>query len=42
MLPFRLSAGLSAGYAPIQKKIYGLGNKRLIILNEEMEDSENS
>ena len=38
LLPFRLSAGMSAADAAIQKKIHGSGSKALIILNEEIED----
>ena len=38
-LPLRLSAGMSAADATIQKKIYGLGRtNELISSNEEMED----
>ena len=38
LLPFGLSAGMSAADAAIQKKIYGSGTTALIISNEEMED----
>ena len=38
LLPFGLSAGMSAADAAIQKKNYGSGNTALIITNEEMED----
>ena len=38
LLPFGLSAGMSATDAAIQKKIYGSDTTALIISNEEMED----
>ena len=38
MLPFGLSAGMSAADPAIQKKIYGSGITALIISNAEMED----
>ena len=38
LLPLGLSAGMSATYAAIQKKIYRSGTTALIISNEEMED----
>ena len=38
LLPFGLSAGMSAADAAIQKKIYESGTTALIISNEEMED----
>ena len=38
LLPLRLSAGMSAADAAIQKKIFGSGTTALTILNEEMED----
>ena len=38
LLPFGLSAGMSAADAAIQKEIYGSGTTALIISNEEMED----
>ena len=38
LLPFGLSAGMSAVDGAIQKKIYGSGTAALIISNEEMGD----
>ena len=38
MLPFRLSAGMSATNLAIQKKNYGSGTTVLTISNEEMEN----
>ena len=38
MLPFRLSAGMSAADVAIQKKNYGSGTTALTISNEEMEN----
>ena len=38
LLPFWLSAGMSAADPAIQKKIYGSGSTALIISNEETED----
>ena len=38
LMPLRLSAGMSAADATIQKKIYGSGTTALIISNEEIED----
>ena len=38
LLPSGLSAGMSASYAAIQKKSYGLQSAALIISIEEMED----
>ena len=38
MLPFRLSAGMSATNLAIQKKNYGSGTTALTISNEEMEN----
>ena len=38
LLPFGLSAGMSAAYAAIQMKIYGSGSTALIISNQEMKD----
>ena len=38
LLPFGLTALISATDAAIQKKIYGSGTTELIISNEEMED----
>ena len=38
LLPFGLSAGMSAADAVIQKKIYGSGTTALIISNNELED----
>ena len=38
LMPLRLSAGMSAADATIQKKIYGSGTTGLIISNEEIED----
>ena len=38
LLPLRLSAGMSAADAAIQKKIFGSETTALTILNEEMED----
>ena len=38
LLPFGLSAGMSAADVAIQKKIYGSGTTALIISNEDMED----
>ena len=38
LLPLRLSAGMDAADAAIQKKPYGSGTTELIISNEEMED----
>ena len=37
LLPFILSAAMSATHAAIQKKMYGSGTTALIISNEEME-----
>ena len=37
LLPSRLSAGMSAADAALQKKIYESGSKALIISNEKME-----
>ena len=37
LIPLRLSAGMSAADAAIQKKIYGSGTTALKISNEEME-----
>ena len=38
LLPLRLSAGMAAADAAIQKKIYGWKTTALIIWNEKMED----
>ena len=38
MLPLGLSAGMSAGYATIQNKIYGSRTTALVFSNEETED----
>ena len=38
MLPFGLSAGMSAADAAIQKNIYGSSTTELIISNKEMEN----
>ena len=38
LLPFRLSAAMSATDAVIQKKVYGSSTTALIISNEEIED----
>ena len=38
LLPLRLSAGMDAADAAIQKKIYGSGTTELTISNEDMED----
>ena len=38
LLPFGLSAGMSATDAAIQKKIHGSGIAALVISNEEIED----
>ena len=38
LLPFGLSAGMSAAHAATQKKIYGSDKTAFIISNEEMND----
>ena len=38
LIPLELSAGMSAGDAAIQKKIYKSSTTAMIISNEEMED----
>ena len=38
LLPLGLSARVSVADVALQKKIYGSGNRTLIISNEEMED----